>query len=149
MFKFGCNSSNKKSISETLDEIAYYYNVLDSSPLSASNYKDLGKLLDSGDKGVREGTLSVLQEDYKFVSDEIWIKIKPHLSLKAKGLLEQRIKAVGGNIPGQSSLGKSKVNDPMNKSMNRSINQRLGGGMGGGLNASINSKNGSIGINKR
>jgi hypothetical protein len=57
MFKYGCNSSNKKSISETLDEIAYYMANLGHSPLSALNYKDLGKLLDSGDKGVREGTL--------------------------------------------------------------------------------------------
>jgi hypothetical protein len=57
MFKFGCNASNKKSISETLDEIAYYSSNLGHSPLTPMNYKDLAKLLDSGDKGVREGTL--------------------------------------------------------------------------------------------
>jgi hypothetical protein len=56
-----------------------------------------------------------------------------------------RIKAIGGTIPGQSSLGKPKANDPMNKSLSRSI--RGPGGIGG-LNSSINSKNGSLGIGK-
>jgi len=42
----------------------------------------------------------VLQADYKFVSDEIWIKMGSSLDLKTKGLLEQRIKAIGGSIPG-------------------------------------------------
>jgi hypothetical protein len=48
-------------------------------------------LADSPDKGVREGSLSLLAEVYKVMNEDIW-RLVGQITVKVKGLLEGRFK---------------------------------------------------------
>jgi hypothetical protein len=63
--------------------------------ISEPQVKVVAKLCDSGDTGVREKALQVLSEIYKILDEDIW-KIVGNLSVKSKGLIEQRFKKVKG-----------------------------------------------------
>jgi hypothetical protein len=70
--------------------------------LNEEFYKTLIKLVDSSDKGVREGSLALFCADYKNIGDGAWNKIGSKVSEKAKGLFELSVKRLGGNPPGTS-----------------------------------------------
>lgn len=128
MSKFGLASQNKKSVAETLDELTKYVTANGTELLNEAFYKQLIVLADSPDRGVREGSLAVFSEDYKMIGDGVWQKIGSKVSEKAKGLFEQRVKALGGVAP--SGVSPNKLNASSNNKLSASMNK-------GNLNASV------------
>ena len=63
--------------------------------MSEKDLKLIAKLADSGDSGVREGSLQVLSEAYRVLDDDIW-RVIGKVTEKVKGLLEGRFKKVKG-----------------------------------------------------
>lgn len=63
----------------------------------------VAKMADSGDTGVREGALTFIGEIYKILDESIWRLMGP-VSIKVKGLLEERFKRVkkGGDLMNRS-----------------------------------------------
>ena len=111
IIKYGCTNKNLKSVAESLDEIAVYLakNGLDS--INEAQVKVISKHCESSDAGVREKALQVLSEIYKVLDEDIW-SIVGNVSIKVKGLLEQRFKKLKG-------LGSSKSN------MNLTVQNRV------------------------
>jgi len=101
VFKFGLTSGNKKSIAEVLDELAYFISFHGSEFLKMAKnerYKLLMTLGDINDKGIREGVLHVISEDYKNLGNAIWDRIAKEISGKFRTVLEARLKTITTNV---------------------------------------------------
>jgi len=95
VIKFGAGSKNLKSVAESLDEMCIFMKANGLDYLTEKDLKFVAKLADSGDKGVREGALSVLAEAYKAIDEDIW-RVVGNVTVKAKGLLEGRFRKIKG-----------------------------------------------------
>lgn len=91
LFKFGVGAKNLKSVAECLDEITIYVRENGLELITEKDLQLVVKMADSGDKGVREGSLTLIGEIYKIIDEQIWRLLGP-INIKVKGLLEGRFK---------------------------------------------------------
>jgi len=82
-------------VAECLNELAWFIQQNGLDRTTDKDLKFVAKLADSGDKGVREGALTVLGEAYKHFDEDIW-RVIGNVTVKVKGLLEGRFKKVKG-----------------------------------------------------
>ena len=71
----------------------------------------IAKLADNSDAGVREGSLTVLGEAYRVLDDDIW-RVIGNVTLKVKGLLEQRFKKLKPGLTNSINASNSKTMQP-------------------------------------
>ena len=107
IFKFGVSAKNLKSVAECLDEITVFVRENGADLITEKDLQLVAKLVDSPDKGVREGALTFIAEIYKILDEQIWRLMGP-INIKVKGLLENRFK----------QFKKGPI-DSMNRSMNQ------------------------------
>ncbi len=74
-----------------MDELTIFVSSKGIDFLQEKDIQLIAKLADSPDKGVREGSLSVLAEVYKVMNEDIW-RLVGQITVKVKGLLEGRFK---------------------------------------------------------
>jgi hypothetical protein len=101
VFKFGLTSGNKKSIAEVLEEVAIFISNHGSDLIKSvknERYKLICTLGDMNDRGIREGVLHVLSEDYKTLGNAIWDRLGKEISGKFKTVLEARLKTITTNF---------------------------------------------------
>lgn len=96
ILKFGTNSKNLKSVTESLEEIASYVSKNGVECLTEKDLKHFAKLADNADKGVREASLQALGEVYKVLDEDIW-RLIGQVTVKVKGLLDGRFKKMRGD----------------------------------------------------
>jgi hypothetical protein len=109
IIKFGVGAKNLKSVSESLDSLAAFVRTYGVDEFTEKDCQQIAKLVDSGDKGVRENSLQFIGELYKIVDENIW-RLVGNISIKVRGLLEGRFKQVkkaGGSTSSYSNMTKS------------------------------------------
>lgn len=87
MIQFGLGSKNMKTQAESLDELDDFIKTFGIDYVVEKDLKIIAKLADSNDKGVRENSVKIMAEVYKFIDDDIW-RILGDVTPKVKGLLE-------------------------------------------------------------
>lgn len=92
---YGVNSKNLKAVAECLDEYTEFIKLFGIDYTSEKEMKVIAKLADHSDKSIRENSLSALGELYKHLNEDIWRAIG-QVSTKAQGLIEARLKKLGG-----------------------------------------------------
>ena len=76
-----------KTQAESLDELDDFIKTFGIDYVVEKDLKIIAKLADSNDKGVRENSVKIMAEVYKFIDDDIW-RILGDVTPKVKGLLE-------------------------------------------------------------
>ena len=93
LIDIGCASRSLKAVAETLDEIAITVTRDGMSCISDKQVRQIAKLVEHSDQGVKKGALQVLGQLYLSVEEEIWSSLgKPNA--KVTEMLTKRFKEV-------------------------------------------------------
>jgi DNA phosphorothioation-dependent restriction protein DptG len=112
IFKYGVCAKNLRSVAESIEELNNHIKDSGLDNITEKDLQQIAKLVDSGDKGVRESSLSFIGEVYKVLDEEVWRVLGPQ-NIKVKGLLEGRFKQVKKGASGlNSSLMNKSINTP-------------------------------------
>ena len=129
----GLLSKNKKTQAEILPVIDFIIDHHNMSSVSEKHLKEIVKLVDSNDQGIRNNAINVCVTIYsKFLKEDFWRVMNRELNQKMIDMIKQRLKMQGlleENEPTPKSSGGMRQTM---KSPNRSLT--------GNLNASTSNK---------
>ena len=72
LISHGLNSKNLRAQAECLEEMEEFIKMYSTDYTQEKELKLIAKMADSNDKSVRENSVKVLSEIYKYVENDIW-----------------------------------------------------------------------------